>query len=245
MDIWTKKEEASRLEARFKGIKKAEFARKHHLNPSYMGQHIAGTRPISRSYALAYARAFGVPISEISPRIAQEVANLADGELLEQERTSYNIHAVDDDEELGDEWVRIPVSAIAFSAGPGYLPNYEVVDDEAVVTYRRDWFQKNRINPKRVRRFRVVGDSMEPFVFAGDSILVNLDETNIVDGKVYAIRYGDDLRVKILSRRLDGMLTLRSFNSEKYRDEEVTATVAAEQISVIGRVRDKSGSGGL
>lgn len=155
------------------------------------------------------------------------------------------VHAAHPEDELDDDWLAVPESKVAFSAGPGYVPTFELVDEREPVTYRRSWFQKEHINPKRVRRFRVVGDSMEPFLFAGDSILVNLDETNIVDGRVYAIRYGDDLRVKILSRRLDGTLTLRSFNSEKYKDEEVPAMIAAEQIAVIGRVRDKSGTGGL
>ena len=155
------------------------------------------------------------------------------------------IHAVHPEDDLDDDWIAVPESKVAFSAGPGHMPTYELVDETEPATYRRSWFQKERINPKRVRRFRVVGDSMEPFVFAGDSILVNLDETGIADGKVYAIRYGDDLRVKILSRRLDGTLTLRSFNSEKYKDEEIPPAVAAEHIAVIGRVRDKSGTGGL
>ncbi|CUI07850.1 hypothetical protein BN2497_10477 [Janthinobacterium sp. CG23_2] len=81
-------------------------------------------------------------------------------------------------------------------------------------------------------------------LFPRDTILVNADETNIVDGKLYAIRYGDDLRVKYLYRRLDGTVVLRSVNPA-YRDEEVPPELAQEYICVIGRVRDKSGKGGL
>lgn len=169
----------------------------------------------------------------------------ADAEMRQTPSPYSPVHAVHPEDDLDDDWIAVPESKVAFSAGPGHIPTYDLVDEREPATYRRSWFQKERINPKRVRRFRVVGDSMEPFVFAGDSILVNLDETNIVDGKVYAIRYGDDLRVKILSRRFDGTLTLRSFNSEKYKDEEIPPAVAAEHIAVIGRVRDKSGTGGL
>ena len=85
---------------------------------------------------------------------------------------------------------------------------------------------------------------MEPFLFPRDTILVNQDETNVIDGKLYAIRYGDELRVKYLSRRLDGTLILHSANP-RYKDEEVPPELANEHISVIGRVRDRSGTGGL
>lgn len=85
---------------------------------------------------------------------------------------------------------------------------------------------------------------MEPMLYAGDTILVNLDEQNVVDGKMYAVRYGDDLRVKYLSRRVDGGLLLRSVNPS-YPVEEVSPDLVEQHISVIGRVRDRSGTGGI
>ncbi|QYG03870.1 hypothetical protein KY496_11065 [Massilia sp. NP310] len=154
------------------------------------------------------------------------------------------IQARDPEDVPADDFVSVPESRIEFSAGNGRTAHYELLEDEEPATYRRSWFQKHGMNPDRVRRFRVTGDSMEPMLFAGDTILVNLDETNIVDGRLYALRYGDELRVKFLSKRLDGALILRSKN-DAYKDEEVSAEMANEHISIIGRVRDKSGTGGL
>jgi phage repressor protein C with HTH and peptisase S24 domain len=85
---------------------------------------------------------------------------------------------------------------------------------------------------------------MVPMLYPRDTILVNTEETNVVDGRLYAIRYGDELRVKYLSRRLDGTMILRSVNPA-YKDEEVPPQIADEHITVIGRVRDRSGTGGL
>lgn len=158
-----------------------------------------------------------------------------------QNRSGVIVYDLEDD--VPDDMVLVPESRIKFAAGDGHL-NYELVEDEEPATYRRSWFQKYGINPDHVRRFRVTGDSMEPLLFARDTILVNLDETQIVDGRLYAIRYGDQLRVKYLNRRLDGTLVLRSVNPS-YRDEEVPAELANEHITVIGRVRDRSGTGGL
>lgn len=155
-----------------------------------------------------------------------------------------NVSAYDVDDPLPDDMVLIPESRIEFSAGPGKQACFDLVEDSEPASYRRDWFQKYGINPDKVMRFRVSGRSMEPMLYARDTILVNTGETNIVDGKLYAIRYGDELRVKYLWRRLDGTLTLHSVNPD-YKDEEVPADLAAEHITVIGRVRDKSGTGGL
>lgn len=155
-----------------------------------------------------------------------------------------NVTALHPDDPKPDDVIYVPESRIEFSGGNGRVAMFELVEDEEPATYRLSWFQKYGINPDRVRRFRVSGRSMEPMLYPKDTILVNLDETNIVDGKMYAIRYGDELRVKYLSRRLDGTLILRSVNPD-YKDEEVSAQLADEHISIIGRVRDTSGTGGL
>lgn len=153
------------------------------------------------------------------------------------------VNSYDHEDGVPDDVVLVPESKIEFAGGDGRV-NYELIEDEEPATYRRSWFQKYGINPDRVRRFRVTGDSMEPLLFARDTILVNLDEIEVIDGRLYAIRYGDQLRVKYLSKRLDGTLVLRSVNPA-YKDEEVPAELANEHITVIGRVRDRSGTGGL
>lgn len=157
---------------------------------------------------------------------------------------SSKITAIHPDDAPRDDVVYVPESTIEFSAGNGRTATYELAEDQEPASYRLSWFQKYGINPDRVRRFRVSGDSMEPLLFARDTILVNMDETNIIDNKLYAIRYGDELRVKYLRRQLDGTLILHSVNS-LYEDEKVPPELASEHITVIGRVRDRSGTGGL
>lgn len=169
------------------------------------------------------------------------------GEKRTHERQQPEVHslirAFDPEDGVPEDMVLVPESRIEFAAGDGRI-YYELVEDQEPASYRRSWFQKYGINPDRVKRFRVTGDSMEPYLFARDTILVNQDETDVVDGRLYALRYGDQLRVKQLSKRLDGTLILRSINPA-YKDEEVPAEMANEHITIIGRVRDRSGTGGL
>jgi phage repressor protein C with HTH and peptisase S24 domain len=151
------------------------------------------------------------------------------------------------DDKIPEGFIAIPKWKVSFSAGNGHTLSYEIIEEGQPAIYRNDWFQREHINPKTAKRFEVVGDSMEPFLFPGDTILVDTSDTDInriLDGRVYAIRYGDELRIKRLFRKLDGTIVLRSDNSS-YQDENVAPELVSEHIALIGRVRDRSGGGGL
>jgi hypothetical protein len=74
MNMWTTDEEAERLAARFAGKNRAKFARDFGVpgGQVMIYQHITGRRPIGLDAAEAYAKGFGCPLEEISPRLAQE-----------------------------------------------------------------------------------------------------------------------------------------------------------------------------
>lgn len=77
--IWTREEEAANLSRLLKDIgNRRRFfeSRGAKLNESAISQHINGSRPISMKYGQAYARALGLPLAAISPRLAQEVGAL-------------------------------------------------------------------------------------------------------------------------------------------------------------------------
>lgn len=136
-----------------------------------------------------------------------------------------NIIAIHPEDDLAEGTVQIEEYKGKFRRGNGNkVVTYEREEDSEPATYRLLWMQKQRLNVKHLNRFKVSGDSMEPLLFSGDSVLVNLAECEfeqIKDGKIYAIRYGDDLRVKRLFRKLDGGLTLRSYNQD-HKDEGLT-----------------------
>jgi transcriptional regulator with XRE-family HTH domain len=197
------------------------------------------TRPSAEQLA-RFARETGAPLEDylLNDRAPLNAVWLSAGE-------GGGIRPLGPEDQASDEEVRIPESRVKFSGGPGHLMSYEVADDREPAFYRRSWFQKERINPKKTMRFRVTGRSMEPLLYPDDSILVNLEETQVREGLVYVFRQGDELKVKKLIPKSDGSLVLRSINRDEYPDDVVPADQVAELITVIGRVRDKSGRGGL
>lgn len=157
-----------------------------------------------------------------------------------------DVVALGDNEPAPDGYVQIPEYAIYCAAGHGYTPSYEELTDVEPATYRESFFTSRHINPKSCKRLCVMGDSMEPTLFAGDKILVNLDDKKIVDRHVYVINVGEEVRVKRLVRRLNGDIVIKSDNPE-YDDEVIDVNLPEDScyFSIIGRVIDKSGGGGL
>lgn len=256
---------------------KAIFLREKNLHPEmtqatlaeYCGwntqatvsQYMNGKIPLNLPALCKFSEALEVAPEEISPSLASQMIitpatqalaklkllSLSPNSQAQSQRTQSLVTARHPDDALPDDMIEVMEYQVSFSAGNGHTPNYELIEEREPATYRMSWFQRERINPEHARRFKVTGDSMEPFLYSGDTVLINLaenDVTRIIDGKVYAIRYGDELRVKRLFRQLNGTLTLRSENPS-YKDEDVPAEIAQEHITIIGRVRDKSGSGGL
>ena len=139
-----------------------------------------------------------------------------------------------------NDYLEIPEYNIRFSAGHGAMLFEEGAAD-STASYREDFFIKQSLNPKQCVRVRVQGTSMQGVLWDGDVVLINREETNVIDGKIYALRIGEELYIKRLQKIPGGQLKLQSENPDY---DDVTVSIE-EEVEIIGRVRDKSGRGGL
>lgn len=134
------------------------------------------------------------------------------------------------------------------SGGPGtWAPAYS--ETQHFMIYPLSWFEQVGAKPEHVRAMRIVGDNMEPLLYQGDRITVNLADNRIVNRGVYVFATGRidiGIRVRRLFWTIDGRLRIVSDNPDKmlYPDEFL-APHELEHIHVLGRVIDKSGRGGL
>lgn len=133
-------------------------------------------------------------------------------------------------------YVIIPHVDVKFSAGDGHIVEYEPVQNAKCSAQTWDWIQKKRISPKNLITVDIDGDSMEPNIKNGS--IVTLDKSintleQVQSGKVYAIRYGNELKIKRLSRRFDGALIIDSDNPDYER--EIVELDQLEHISIIGK----------
>lgn len=192
--------------------------------------------------SLSYIETKNPERSEFLPRIAEALGVTPD-EIVNRGTEAETVIVGDPTQTA--QFVEIPEYDIAFSAGNGCY-TAEVVPDSRPKVYSLSFFQNRHINPEKCKRYKVSGDSMEPLLYDGDSVLAYEEPvgTKIRDGYVYVVRYGSELRIKRLTHNLDGSVTLRSVNPA-HKDFTIPAQDVCDQFAILGRVIDKSGSGGL
>jgi hypothetical protein len=125
-----------------------------------------------------------------------------------------------------------------FSAGTGLI-QWEVREKKAL-PFDVGFFKALGSKPKDCKLLTVRGDSMEPFLFNRDMMMIDSTRVHVRDGKVYAIYFEDEPLVKQIFKQVGGGIVLHSYNS-RYPDREVPAESMA-LVKIVGEVIYRSGS---
>lgn len=158
-----------------------------------------------------------------------------DGEsLTDSELTPIKRELLSKEEQTDGKFITISLLDVELSAGFGTCSSMK--QEMYTLPFRANTLKQMNIPIDRAKVVKVTGDSMEPRLFDKDIISINMADTRIRDGKIYAIRVYDLQKVKVLIRNSDGSITLKSFNPI-YPDE----IVSREQIEngnfqVLGRM---------
>jgi phage repressor protein C with HTH and peptisase S24 domain len=111
--------------------------------------------------------------------------------------------------------VQVPLTALRLSAGiTGFRPDPEH-DEGLTISVERSWVERNGYYASSLVAIKVKGESMEPTLYHGDTVVINTADTKMVDGVVYAINYEGEAVVKRLEREL-GQWWLKSDNKETF-----------------------------
>jgi len=131
---------------------------------------------------------------------------------------------------------RLPIRRVRFkiSAGiSGYEIEYDEGDGESEPIFMaRRWFEQHRYRHDRLLAVKVSGRSMEPSLYDGDLVIVNLDDTRLQDGQVFAANYDGELVIKRLKREV-GSWFLASDSLDKVRFPDKRCS---DGCGLIGRV---------
>ena len=117
------------------------------------------------------------------------------------------------------------------SAGGGSL------ETESEITgyygFRSQWLRRKG-QPGKMVLMDVSGDSMEPRIEDGDTALIDLSQTEIIPGRIYAVGIDEEVVVTRLDK-LPGKIVLISENRRLYPPREVPAGEGAA-VRILGRV---------
>lgn len=143
-----------------------------------------------------------------------------------------NEDAADDDsktQNIAAQFHPIQVLEVGSAAGSGA----EIYDETpiGVLWFRDDWLREHRIDPARCNVIGVSGDSMEPTLPDGCSILVDRSRRELHDKRIYVMRNENGLVVKrVLHNPQHGWLLI---------SDNITwpTVVMSEETDIVGEVR--------
>ena len=166
-------------------------------------------------------------------RVSPEVLLSDEEDALTNAKTAACVFPGED--EIPRGWNAVPRTQLEFSAGGGAYPvpvgqgsDYLILPDA--------FFQRHRVAPESCLAAEVTGDSMVPTLLPGDQVVfVKESELSALrEGRIYVFCDGSALRIKRLSRRVDGSLLIRSDNPTY--SPEVIPVNEQENVRVYGRV---------
>lgn len=151
---------------------------------------------------------------EKAARSIESSLHMPEGYLDSSDQQPASVAAWDKPGDLdADVFALVPRVEVSLSAGNGALVDHE--QPLPPLAFRRDWLQRKGVTSRaNLRICNVKGRSMEPALMDGDVVLIDLGQTAIQDGEIYAVRYGDEIKIKRLFKTLDGGIKLHSDNPE-------------------------------
>lgn len=169
---------------------------------------------ISRSSWSRLIRGARVPDSDAEYRLILEAIRATDAEVREESSAI----------------VEVPVYDIEVAAGSGRF-----LSEEAAIgtwPFPREWIERMFGRDAELAIVKVVGDSQEPELRSGDSLMIDLRRRSGSDG-MHVVRVDDALLVKRVQAE-GGAMRLGSYNPA-YADIVIPREEADARLAVIGR----------
>lgn len=137
-----------------------------------------------------------------------------------------------DDELSAEDYVLVPRYELNLSAGCGQLQ--WVVHEKNPLAFRTEFMRARRYNPANLKAMYVKGDSMEPFLQNGDTVMIDISETTVHDGQVYAVCFDDEWYIKRLFT-LPGDGLILSSDNPRHAPKNLTPEQAS-LVRIFGKV---------
>lgn len=131
----------------------------------------------------------------------------------EVEKQTTDVAPIDDDVDYSDTHIEIELYDIKLSAGNGRIVEWVPRKSDEPLLFREAWFKQKRLYPENCKAMYVRGHSMTPVLDNWDTVIVDTNDTDVVDGEIYALIYRNNFYIKQVVRTGKG-IQLISFNSE-------------------------------
>ncbi|HCW4887524.1 helix-turn-helix domain-containing protein [Acinetobacter baumannii] len=120
-----------------------------------------------------------------------------------------------------DGFIWIDVVEASFSCGTGESIEFHFDVINGKQPFPPSFFKQKNVHPDCMRIIKAKGDSMADKIEDGDLVGIDISQTDIIDGQIYAVYFEGEGMIKQIFKEEGGKLILHSLNP-KYRDREVT-----------------------
>lgn len=206
---------------------KSEASRVSGVSTEQINKWVKGSVKVPADALKALSDASGVDFSWLVTGAGEMIPRLPRSRLGERLKSAPWL-----DEPERSDFIRLPWYEISASAGPGLTLDAELKVD--VIAFDRQFLRDKGAAPDHCSVIRARGDSMTPTIPDGSLLVVDHSQREVANGCITVIGVGDDLLVKRIRRRLDGMIELISDNAAYA--PEVIAADRLEQLRIVGRV---------
>ncbi|MBY6243512.1 LexA family transcriptional regulator [Methylosinus sp. Sm6] len=133
-----------------------------------------------------------------------------------------------------DDTIQVPILDIRAAAGAGSINGDAAELGRA--PFSRAFFRHHGVSPEAAQLIRSCGVSMVPTIADRALVMVDRLGRDVVDGDIYVVSLGDEVRIKRLHKSISGKITLKSDNGDKrlFPDEELSVADSRD-LRVHGR----------
>lgn len=129
-----------------------------------------------------------------------------------------------------DDYAFVPLYDAQCSAGAGsWNENSRVLTH---LSFTRYSLRKQGLTPDHLSAIRIDGDSMEPVLNSGDTVLIDHTRTSIEGEGIYVLRFDGHLYAKRLQRNFDGVVII---SENKHYQPVTVPRDRLEELEVIGK----------
>lgn len=136
-------------------------------------------------------------------------------------------------DDLKNQFIWIDVVEANFSCGTGESIEFHFDAINGKIPFPPSFMKERNVTEQTMKIIKAKGDSMADFIKDGDMVGINLAQTDVIDGEIYAVYLAGEGMIKQIFKEADGSLILHSLN-EKYRDK-IVSEENGKNFKVIGR----------
>lgn len=138
---------------------------------------------------------------------------------------------VHEDEPNGFIWIDVVEARFSCGAGEDIELHFDVVNGK--LPFPPAFFKKKHVAPEYMKIIFAKGDSMADVIKDGDYVGIDISQTEVIDGEIYAVYFAGEGMIKQIFKEADGSLILHSYNA-KYRDK-IVSEENGQNFKIMGR----------